>query len=115
VPIGGSSRINPLVRRLQPWTDSNFCHSRALYKLFTTSIAAPSISDNLEATPKMSSEEIAKEAKIAFGESQLILSTERIKALETIRQQLERQKKEILAANVEDVKVCSPFTTLAVG
>lgn len=54
----------------------------------------------------MSSEEIAQAAKIAFEESQLISSTERIKALETIRQQLERQKKEILAANAEDLKVC---------
>lgn len=54
----------------------------------------------------MSSEEIAKVAKIAFEESQLIPSTERIKALETIRQQLELQKKEILAANAEDLKVC---------
>ena len=53
----------------------------------------------------MSSEEIAKAAKMAFAESQLISSTERIKALETIRQQLELQKKEILAANAEDLKV----------
>jgi glutamate-5-semialdehyde dehydrogenase len=53
----------------------------------------------------MSSEEIAKAAKAAFEASQLISSAERIKTLETIRHQLELQKKEILAANVEDLKV----------
>ena len=53
----------------------------------------------------MSSEKIAIAAKAAFEESQLILSAGRIKALEAIRHQLELQKKEILAANIEDLKV----------
>jgi len=53
----------------------------------------------------MSSEETAKAAKAAFEASQLIPSSERIKSLETIRHQLELHKKEILAANVEDLKV----------
>lgn len=54
----------------------------------------------------MSSEEIAKAAKDAFEASRLIPSAERVAALESIRQQLELQKAEILAANAEDLKVC---------
>lgn len=54
----------------------------------------------------MSSEEIAKAAKAAFEASQLIPSSERIAALESIRKQLDLQKTEILAANAEDLKVC---------
>ncbi|KAF8967715.1 gamma-glutamyl phosphate reductase [Flammula alnicola] len=52
----------------------------------------------------MSSEDIAKAAKAAFEESQLIPSSARITALEAIRKQLDLRKTEILAANVEDLK-----------
>jgi len=54
----------------------------------------------------MESEEIARSAKAAFQESQLLPSSERINALLAIRKQLELQKSDILAANVEDLKVC---------
>jgi len=52
-----------------------------------------------------SSEEIAKAAKAAFEQSQLIPAAERIVALEAIRKELAAHKDEILAANLEDVKV----------
>ena len=54
----------------------------------------------------MDSEEIAKSAKVAFQESQLLPSSERINALLAIRKQLERRKSDILAANVQDLEVC---------
>jgi glutamate-5-semialdehyde dehydrogenase len=54
----------------------------------------------------MDSEETARLAKAAFQESQLLPSSERINALLAIRKQLELQKSDILAANVEDLKVC---------
>ena len=53
----------------------------------------------------MDSEEIARSAKAAFQESQLLPSSERVNALLAIRKQLELQKSDILAANVEDLKV----------
>ena len=53
----------------------------------------------------MDSETIARSAKAAFQESQLLPSSERINALLAIRKQLELRKSEILAANVEDLKV----------
>jgi len=56
----------------------------------------------------MSSEEIAKAAKAAFEESQLIPASERLTALQTIRYQLEAHKTDILAANAEDLKVGNP-------
>ncbi|KAF8909301.1 gamma-glutamyl phosphate reductase [Gymnopilus junonius] len=52
----------------------------------------------------MDTEEIAKTAKAAFEESQLVSSSERVKALQVIRKQLELRKAEILAANAEDLK-----------
>lgn len=60
--------------------------------------------DHSEATV-MDSEEIARTAKAAFQVSQLLPSSERINALLAIRKRLELQKSEILAANVEDLKV----------
>ncbi|KAF9531694.1 gamma-glutamyl phosphate reductase [Crepidotus variabilis] len=65
----------------------------------------------------MSSEKIAKAAKSAFEESQLISSGERVKALKSIREQLAIQKDEILAANVEDLKVsrCTAQVEVDVG
>ena len=48
---------------------------------------------------------IAKAAKAAFQQSQLIPSSERVEALRYIRKELEAAKDEILAANAEDVKV----------
>lgn len=54
----------------------------------------------------MDSEEIARSAKTAFQHSQLQPSSERIHALLAIRNQLELRKSDILAANVEDLKVC---------
>ncbi|KDR80611.1 hypothetical protein GALMADRAFT_60721 [Galerina marginata CBS 339.88] len=52
----------------------------------------------------MNSEEIAKVAKAAFEESQLIPAPERVRALAVIRKQLEFRKAEVLAANNEDLK-----------
>ena len=57
----------------------------------------------------MDLEEIARSAKAAFQESQLLPSSERINALLAIRKHLELQKTDILAANVEDLKVCATF------
>lgn len=53
-----------------------------------------------------SSEEIAKAAKLAFEESQLFPSAERVNALQLIRKELDLRKADILAANAEDLKVC---------
>jgi glutamate-5-semialdehyde dehydrogenase len=53
----------------------------------------------------MDSEAIAKTAKETFEASQLVLSSERIKALKAIQQELEHAKEKILAANAEDLKV----------
>ena len=55
----------------------------------------------------MDSEAIAKSAKEAFEASQLVLSSERIGALQSIKQELERTKQVILTANAEDLKVGS--------
>ncbi|CAK5267309.1 unnamed protein product [Mycena citricolor] len=49
-------------------------------------------------------EEIAKAAKIAFEDSQLVASSERVNALHHIRRALESCKAEILAANKEDLQ-----------
>ena len=49
--------------------------------------------------------EIAKAAKAAFEASQLIDSTERVKALREIRKELEADKNAILAANRADMEV----------
>ncbi|KAJ7210455.1 gamma-glutamyl phosphate reductase [Mycena pura] len=51
-----------------------------------------------------SAEDIAKAAKSAFEDSQLISSAERVNALRHIRRALESNKAEILAANREDLK-----------
>ncbi|KAJ6592324.1 gamma-glutamyl phosphate reductase [Mycena vulgaris] len=51
-----------------------------------------------------SAEEIAKSAKSAFEDSQLIPSAERVNALHHIRKALESNKTEILAANREDLQ-----------
>ena len=48
---------------------------------------------------------IAKAAKSAFEASQLIPSSERVKALEEIRKELEAAKDAILAANRLDLEV----------
>lgn len=53
----------------------------------------------------MDSEAIAKSAKEAFEASQLVLSSERLGALQSIKQELERNKQVILAANAEDLEV----------
>ncbi|KAF5316422.1 hypothetical protein D9619_006325 [Psilocybe cf. subviscida] len=50
-----------------------------------------------------SSEEIAKAAKLAFEESQLFPSAERVNALHLIRKELDLRKAAILAANAEDL------------
>lgn len=50
-------------------------------------------------------QDIAKAAKVAFEQSQLISSSERIAALHQIRIELEASKAEILAANKEDLEV----------
>ncbi|TFK74964.1 glutamate-5-semialdehyde dehydrogenase [Pluteus cervinus] len=48
--------------------------------------------------------DIARAAKLAFEQSQLIPSQERIKALHATRDELETLKDEVLAANREDIK-----------
>ena len=55
----------------------------------------------------MDSEAIAKTAKEAFEASQLVQSSERLKALKAIQQELAHAKQAILAANAEDLKVGS--------
>ncbi|KAF9054468.1 gamma-glutamyl phosphate reductase [Panaeolus papilionaceus] len=52
----------------------------------------------------MASIDIAKAAKAAFEQSQLVSNEDRIKALRAIRQQLETQKDSIISANLEDLK-----------
>ncbi|KAH9479531.1 putative gamma-glutamyl phosphate reductase [Psilocybe cubensis] len=52
----------------------------------------------------MSSETIAKSAKAAFEQSQLLTASERATALQAIRKQLELRKDDILTANAEDIK-----------
>ncbi len=60
---------------------------------------------------------MAEAAESAFEESQLVPLSERINSLRAIRLQLEKGKTEILAANVEDLKLklqgVSPVFTLA--
>ena len=54
---------------------------------------------------------IAQAAKAAFEASQLVPSSERVKALHEIRQELENAKAEILEANRKDLAVRATFTT----
>lgn len=49
--------------------------------------------------------DIAKAAKTAFQDSQIIPSSERVNALYEIRKSLEANKAEIIKANEEDLKV----------
>lgn len=49
--------------------------------------------------------QIARAAKAAFEASQLIVSSERINALNAIKDQLNANKEEILAANRQDLEV----------
>lgn len=49
--------------------------------------------------------DIAKAAKSAFEASQLIPSSERVAALHAIRQSLEENRAEIIAANGQDLSV----------
>lgn len=62
--------------------------------------------------------DIAKAAKIAFEDSQLIPSSERLKALHEIRLALEDNKAEILDANRQDTNVShsrNPTITLTLS
>ena len=52
---------------------------------------------------------IAQAAKAAFEASQLVPSSERVKALYEIRKELENAKSEILEANRKDMQVRSLF------
>jgi hypothetical protein len=56
-------------------------------------------------TAERNSEEVAKAAKVAFEASQLLEATERIKALHSIREELEARKTEIFEANKQDLQV----------
>lgn len=58
-------------------------------------------------TEASDAEHIAKAAKAAFEASQLVPSSERVKALYEIRKELEASKEEILEANRRDLKVRS--------
>ena len=51
---------------------------------------------------------IAKAAKVAFEASQLVQSSDRIKALHFIREELESAKQDIFVANKSDVEVRIP-------
>jgi glutamate-5-semialdehyde dehydrogenase len=63
-------------------------------------------------TPNPASD-IAKAAKQAFEASQLIPSSERINALNSIKFQLQASKDDILAANRQDLQVCPSSLSLA--
>ena len=52
-------------------------------------------------------QDIAKAAKLAFEESQLISSSDRINALHEIRKELEANKVAIFEANIQDLGVRS--------
>lgn len=52
------------------------------------------------------SKAIAQAAKAAFEASQLVPSSERVKALYEIRRELEAAKDDILEANRKDLQVC---------
>lgn len=58
----------------------------------------------------IAAEEIAKTAKAAFEASQLLPTAVRVDALAKIRQQLEANKAEILAANKQDMEVQRHFS-----
>jgi gamma-glutamyl phosphate reductase len=62
----------------------------------------------------IAAEEIAKAAKVAFEESQLLPATVRIDALAKIKQQLQANKAEILAANKQDMEVQHRFSRLKI-
>lgn len=57
-------------------------------------------------------QDIARGAKAAFEQSQLVPAAERINALQAIKRELDALKDEILAANAEDLKVSSPLSSL---
>ena len=57
--------------------------------------------------------EIARAAKAAFEASQLIASSERIIALNVIKDELTANKGEILAANRQDLEVCSVYNIIS--
>lgn len=70
-----------------------------------------SLVSNMSSKGSTSAESIAKAAKTAFEQSQLIPSQERITALHSIRDVLQANKAEIMAANKEDLKVCHCIET----
>lgn len=51
------------------------------------------------------SEEVARAAKVAFENSQLLGATDRVNALHSIREELEARKSQIFEANQEDLRV----------
>ena len=60
---------------------------------------------SIQAEGSSTAEHIAKTAKTAFEESQLVSSSERVRALNEIRRELEHSKAEILEANKRDLEV----------
>ena len=56
-------------------------------------------------TETQSTEQIARAAKAAFEESQLVDASERVLALQIIKQELEALRPEIEAANKADLEV----------
>ena len=63
------------------------------------------VTQRLEMSNNTSALEIARAAKAAFEASQLIASSERIIALNVIKDELTANKEEILAANRQDLEV----------
>jgi glutamate-5-semialdehyde dehydrogenase len=55
--------------------------------------------------PSSTAQDIARAAKAAFEQSQLIPTSERIAALHEIRRRLEASKDKILGANKDDLEV----------
>lgn len=55
--------------------------------------------------------DIARRAKAAFGASQLVEPSERIKALQSIKTELEVLKKDIYEANKADLEVFASLNT----
>ena len=90
------------VRRKQPPTD---LHNKKIMASSSSSLSSPE---------PISAKVIAKAAKTAFESSQLIPSSERVKALHEIRKQLENAKEDILEANKRDLEVCPESSPLII-
>lgn len=60
-------------------------------------------------TSERDSTDVGRAAKHSFEASQSLDATERVKALQTIREELKIRQPEILAANQRDLQECHVF------